>query len=110
VHELAHRHAGGRWLATGGGGYEIVDVVPRAWTHLLAIAAERPVPPETPVAEAWRDHVTRVTGRPGPQRMTDGRSPEIRAWTGPDRGDPVDRAVLATRAAVFPHHGLDPES
>ena len=40
VHELAHRYAGGRWIATGGGGYEIVDVVPRIWTHLLAIAAE----------------------------------------------------------------------
>jgi len=30
LHDLAHRHAGGRWLATGGGGYELAEVVPRA--------------------------------------------------------------------------------
>ena len=28
VHRLAHRLAGGRWVAVGGGGYEVVDVVP----------------------------------------------------------------------------------
>ena len=36
LHDLAHEVAGGRWVATGGGGYALVDVVPRAWTHLLA--------------------------------------------------------------------------
>ena len=108
VHELAHRYAGGRWIATGGGGYEIVDVVPRIWTHLLAIAAENPVLPETPVSQEWREHVEQVTGRPGPQRMTDGRSPKVEE--GPfDPADPVDRVVLATRKAVFPWHDLDPE-
>jgi acetoin utilization protein AcuC len=108
VHELAHRYAGGRWIATGGGGYEIVDVVPRIWTHLLAIAAENPVPPDTPVSQEWREHVEQVTGRPGPQRMTDGRSPEVdeRPF---DPADPVDRVVMATRKAVFPWHDLDPE-
>ena len=34
VDELAHRHAGGRWLATGGGGYDVYRVVPRAWAHV----------------------------------------------------------------------------
>ncbi|CAM5582935.1 Acetoin utilization protein AcuC OS=Streptomyces tendae OX=1932 GN=GUR47_18620 PE=3 SV=1 [Streptomyces tendae] len=28
-HELAHEYAGGRWVALGGGGYAVVDVVPR---------------------------------------------------------------------------------
>ncbi len=32
LHDLAHEVAGGRWVATGGGGYAVVDVVPRAWT------------------------------------------------------------------------------
>jgi acetoin utilization protein AcuC len=32
VDGLAHRHAGGRWLATGGGGYDAYRVVPRAWS------------------------------------------------------------------------------
>ena len=109
VRDLAHEYAGDRWIATGGGGYAIVDVVPRAWTHLLAIAAEHPVPPETAVPPEWRDHVARVTGRSAPRRMTDGRSPHVRSWaSGYDPADPVDRAVLAARRAVFPLHGLDP--
>ncbi len=35
----------------------------------------------------------------------------MEAWTwarGYDPANPVDRAVLATRNAVFPEHGLDP--
>ena len=39
LHQLAHETAGGRWLLTGGGGYALVQVVPRTWTHLLAEAA-----------------------------------------------------------------------
>src|SRR6266566_5110268 len=50
IHRLAHETAGGRWLATGGGGYSLVEVVPRTWTHLLAEAAGGPIDPqaETP--------------------------------------------------------------
>jgi acetoin utilization protein AcuC len=47
LHELAHETAGGRWLLTGGGGYELVQVVPRSWAHLLAEASGRPVDPAT---------------------------------------------------------------
>ena len=43
LHELAHEVAGGRWVALGGGGYELVEVVPRSWTHLTAIAAHVPL-------------------------------------------------------------------
>ena len=32
VDSLAHRFAGGRWLATGGGGYDAYRVVPRTWS------------------------------------------------------------------------------
>ena len=34
VDALAHLHAGGRWLATGGGGYDVYRVVPRMWAHV----------------------------------------------------------------------------
>ncbi len=43
LHRLAHDVCEGRWLALGGGGYEVVDVVPRTWTHLTAIAAHAPI-------------------------------------------------------------------
>jgi acetoin utilization protein AcuC len=32
LHEAAHHFAGGRWVATGGGGYQPNTVVPRVWT------------------------------------------------------------------------------
>ena len=110
LHTLAHELCDGRWVATGGGGYRIVDVVPRAWTHLLAEAAGSPIPPETVVPAVWQEHVAAAFGRPGPARMTDGKAPEFDDWsTGYDPGDWLDQAVLATRKAVFPFHGINPE-
>lgn len=53
VDALAHRYAGGRWLATGGGGYDAYRVVPRAWSLVWLAGAHRPVPDGT--AAAWRD-------------------------------------------------------
>jgi acetoin utilization protein AcuC len=113
LHRLAHETAGGRWILVGGGGYELVQVVPRAWTHLLAEAAERPIAPETLTPQTWRDYVRERTGARAPERMTDlsgdGASVEVWTWaSGYDPANPVDRAVLATRRAVFPEHGLDP--
>ena len=109
LHQLSHEVCDGRWVATGGGGYEIVDVVPRAWTHLVAIAAHAPVAPATPVPQDWLEHVRQRLGRQGPRRMTDGRDVWWRSWeVGYDPEDAVDRAVMATRKAVFPLHGLDP--
>ncbi|MGY0059614.1 acetoin utilization protein AcuC [Streptomyces sp. LZ34] len=109
-HALAHEHADGRWIALGGGGYAVVDVVPRSWTHLVAIAAGRPVAPEAEVPEEWRHEVYRRTRQPAPRRMTDGRSPQWRDFAewGYDPADRLDQAILATRRAAFPHHGLLP--
>ena len=110
LHEWAHEYAGGRWTATGGGGYAIVDVVPRIWTHVMAELAGAPIPPDTLVPESWRDFVASRLGRTAPLVMTDGADPKLVEWgSGYDPGDPIDRAILATRRAVFPHHGLDPE-
>ncbi len=109
LHALAHEHCDGRWVALGGGGYEVVDVVPRAWTHLLAEAAGHPVEPATPVPAAWREHVVAALGRQPPWRMTDGQDGAYAPWSrGYDPADPVDQAVLATRSAVFPLQGIDP--
>ncbi len=109
LHDLAHEFARGRWVAVGGGGYEVVDVVPRAWAHLVAIAAHRPLDPASAVPEGWRLYVQERVGRPGPGRMTDGRDGSYTPWSrGHDPADAVDRAVMATRRAVFPLHGLDP--
>jgi acetoin utilization protein AcuC len=112
IHRWAHRHCDGRWIAVGGGGYEWVDVVPRAWTHLIAEAAGRPIDPQSDTPETFREFVSTHLGRPGPRRMTDGSAPWPKSFEqGFDPDDPVDAAVLATRSAVYPHLGLaaDPD-
>ena len=104
--ELADRHCEGRWVSTGGGGYALLHVVPRAWTHLLAIVSGEPVPPATPTPEAWREQI----GPWAPPTMTDGADA---AYTPFEHGltpeSRVDQAILATRRAVYPELGLDPE-
>lgn len=52
LHDLAHDAAAGRWLATGGGGYDPYRVVPRVWGRLWAEMAERALSATLP--EAWR--------------------------------------------------------
>lgn len=107
IHRWAHALCEGRWIAVGGGGYEWVDVVPRAWTHLIAEAAGQPITPEEQTPEAFREFVTEALGRAAPARMTDGREPWPKPFDqGFDPQDPVDAAILATRSAVFPLHGL----
>lgn len=110
LHELAHQFSDGKWLLLGGGGYALVDVVPRTWSCALAEAAHQPVPPETPTPESWRELVLERTGRRAPESMSDGSPATFRRWVdGYDPADAVDRAIMATRAAVFPEHGLDPQ-
>ena len=112
MHQLAHEICDGRWVALGGGGYEVVDVVPRTWTHLTAIAAHAPIDVQTETPVQWRDYVERRTGRPGPQRMGDIPVANLPIWVQPwsmgyNPESPIDRAVMAAREATFAHHGLD---
>jgi acetoin utilization protein AcuC len=109
IHRLAHETADGRWLLTGGGGYELIQVVPRTWTHLLAEAAGQPVDPATPTPELWREYVGQRTGRNAPEQMTEGATADYVTFeSGVDPDDPVDQAIMATQRAVFPAHGLVP--
>ncbi len=86
-----------------------MDVVPRAWTHLMAIVAGRPIDPTASTPERWRAHIAELRGVAGPQRMTDGRATGYRAWEqGYDPASWLDRSIHATREAVFPLNGLDP--
>jgi acetoin utilization protein AcuC len=99
-HELAHDLCGGRWLATGGGGYDLYSVVPRAWTLLFVgmVGADLPESLPTSFLELRRRH-----------------SAESMAVTYADPDDsPVpeevqqrvleatDRTVARVRDAVFP--------
>ncbi|WP_280384547.1 acetoin utilization protein AcuC [Nocardia wallacei] len=122
MRELADRYAEGRWLAVGGGGYGLVRVVPRAWTHLLAIALDRGIDPATRTPAEWREQMRAYAPAVrAPETMSDGDDITFERWDGPggtretgdERADRAQRAldtsVLATRRATFGLLGLDPE-
>ena len=73
IDALAHQFGGGRWLATGGGGYDAYRVVPRTWALTWLAGAHREVPSATP--EAWRarwaDEAARYGQAPLPERFDD---------------------------------------
>jgi acetoin utilization protein AcuC len=102
LHELAHAAAGGRWVATGGGGYQWARVVPRAWTIYFAEMADAAVPDELP--EDWieraefalRAEVPATLSEPAGRRSpTDDEAAEIAAAVMRARhegGSPTDRS------------------
>jgi acetoin utilization protein AcuC len=55
LHALAHEVAAGRWVATGGGGYQWARVVPRAWTLYFAEMVGATLPDALP--ESWIEQV-----------------------------------------------------
>jgi GNAT superfamily N-acetyltransferase len=97
VDRLAHRYAGGRWLATGGGGYAIYRVVPRAWALTWLAATHREAPRLLP--EEWRDRwageAARWGDHPLPLRFED------EADVPSDRAISVSSASAATRTAAL---------
>jgi acetoin utilization deacetylase AcuC-like enzyme/GNAT superfamily N-acetyltransferase len=51
AHQLAHSYCQGRWVALGGGGYDLFRVVPRAWSMVWAEMSEQALPVHLP--EEW---------------------------------------------------------
>ena len=63
-HDLAHELCEGRWLALGGGGYAIREVVPRAWTIFFAEMVQRP-----DLAEDLNDPSSVIPGEEARERV-----------------------------------------
>ena len=97
--EVAHSYAGGRWLATGGGGYDVYRVVPRAWSLVWLAQAHLEVPEETPPAwrERWAAEAERYRQGPPPVEMLDP------AGTAPAEPRRVAEANRATVEAALEH-------
>ena len=51
AHQLAHTYCEGRWVAVGGGGYDLYRVVPRAWSTLWAEMSDQILPEQLP--DSW---------------------------------------------------------
>jgi acetoin utilization protein AcuC len=71
--QIAHQHTGGRWLATGGGGYDAYRVVPRSWSLVWLAQAHREPPRETDVAwrARWADEAEEYGQSPPPEQFID---------------------------------------
>jgi acetoin utilization protein AcuC len=109
LRSLAEDHAGGKWLALGGGGYQLLRVVPRSWTHLLATVLDRDVDPATALPIEWvNDVLRRAPGAQLPRTMGEDRDTAFVPWDGTMQ-EPVDAVIRDARGAVFPLHGLDPD-
>jgi ribosomal protein S18 acetylase RimI-like enzyme len=73
VDGIAHRHAGGRWLATGGGGYDVYRVVPRTWALTWLTGSHSETPSSTPEEwrERWASEAARYGQSPIPETFED---------------------------------------
>ena len=103
LHDLAHTVTEGRWLATGGGGYQWAAVVPRAWCTYLAemVGAELP----TQLPEAYLDEAADRFGALIDPDMAD----EVVALRSEHRSRveaELGRTIEVARSNLFPLHGL----
>ena len=101
IADVSATYAGGRWFATGGGGYDAFRVVPRTWAIIWLTLAGRPIPDEVPAA--WRARWEEAARRNGvdllPERFAD--DPSVAAT---ERAETAERnartAERALRAAL----------
>jgi acetoin utilization protein AcuC len=91
LHELAHAAAGGRWVATGGGGYQWGRVVPRAWTIAFAEMAGAELADELP--EEWIERAEFALRAEAPVTLSE---PALGPGPGDDGAREVTAAVRAT--------------
>ena len=76
LHDLAFDAAGGKWVALGGGGYN-VDVLPRAWALLFAEMVGAGLPDELPAV--WLAAAEERLGRALTPGLRDDPGPELPA-------------------------------
>jgi acetoin utilization protein AcuC len=104
--DLADVLCEGRLAALGGGGYHIVEVVPLAWTWVMAHLSGVDLGDAVP--EVWRDEVRSRLGCEPPRSMGE----HDHFDSPPERAERVlaltSERVRELREIVFPHHGLTP--
>jgi len=99
VHATSHEHAAGRWLATGGGGYDAYRVVPRAWSLIWLAAAHQEAPTETP--PAWRERWAAEAARYGQVPLPD-TFDHPPTGTSPAAHEAIRRVVETVRETTLP--------
>ena len=85
-----------RWLALGGGGYDL-QAVARAWTTAYGIMSEQDFPDELPAS--YRD-------RYGVATLSDAEGPPVTERLREDARSYAEKSVQEVRRLIFPTHGL----
>ena len=98
LHALAHEAAHGKWVATGGGGYQWARVVPRAWTIYFAEMSMVKIPDELP--RSWIEAAEREAGFEVPNTLSEPAVP------GGASAGSVRSVIEQVERTVFPLHGL----
>jgi len=77
AHQLAHSYCQGRWVALGGGGYDLYRVVPRAWSMVWAEMSEQTLPRELPDewVNRWRPVWSKVEEQEAEEQQVMGKVP-----------------------------------
>nr|WP_217438061.1 acetoin utilization protein AcuC [Brevibacillus sp. HB1.1] len=95
AHRLAHEYCDGRWIAVGGGGYDIWRVVPRAWTLVWSEMSDQPLT-DSDLPEAWLKRWQPETDLPLPPRLFDEPFPTI-----PRRAEITEKNRLTLERAML---------
>jgi acetoin utilization deacetylase AcuC-like enzyme/GNAT superfamily N-acetyltransferase len=77
AHRLTHTYCQGRWVALGGGGYDLYRVVPRAWSMVWAEMSEQTLPRELPNAwvNRWHQAWSKVEEQEAEEQQVMGKVP-----------------------------------
>lgn len=73
AHQLAHQYCNGKWIAVGGGGYDIWRVVPRAWSFIWLEMNEKNDNVYGELPKEWIDKWQNKTSLPLPKNWDDAK-------------------------------------
>lgn len=104
VDRIAHRYAGGRWLATGGGGYAVYRVVPRAWALTWLAGAHREAPRLLPAdwRARWEGDAARWDETPIPDGFDDAPGLPSDRSISPSAAERAKETVALVRTVLVP--------
>jgi acetoin utilization protein AcuC len=103
---LADELCEGRLVALGGGGYQIVNVVPLAWTWVMGRLLGIELADEIP--EIWRERVVALARKDAPRSLGANDIFELPAEQAASVLAQTGLVVREARDALFPLHGLIP--
>jgi acetoin utilization protein AcuC len=102
IHNLAHEVCDGRMVALGGGGYQIYQVVPRAWTLLTADLVGMSLDDYTP--SSWQDFCSEKATFSCPLMLRDKEMLTLNHRFSVE--DKVAEMVAKVKTKVFPYFDL----